>query len=87
MAKKPYGLKYEKEQKKQRDLERRVLEHLKKHGSSLYDGLYVLFDLERTAAIAPVLQDLRGDGYIEVTKDEMVTITASGLRRLEEKKY
>lgn len=87
MARKPYGPKYEKERKKQRDLEQRVLEHLKKHGSSLYDGLYVLFDLNRTAAIAPVLQDLKEYGYIEVTNDKMVLITASGLKRLETKEY
>ena len=87
MAKKPYGPKYEKEQKKQRALEQKVLEHLKKHGSSLYVGLYILFDQDRTAAIGPALQDLKEYGYIEIAKDEMVTITASGLKRLEEKAY
>jgi len=89
MAAKPYGPKFEKEQRKRWVLQRQVLGHLKKYGASNWDGLYVLFDLNRTAAIAPALQDLRECGYIEVTKDKdmMVTITASGLKRLDEKDY
>lgn len=51
MAKKQYVPKYEKERRKQWELQRRVLAHLKEHGPSNYDGLYVLFDLDRSANI------------------------------------
>lgn len=82
MAKKQYGPKYEKERRKRWELQRRVLDHLKEHGPQNYDGLYVLFDLDRSANIAPALQDLREWESIEVGKDNIVTITASGLKRL-----
>lgn len=82
MAKKQYGPKYEKERRKQWELQRRVLAHLKEHGPSNYDGLYVLFDLDRSANIELALQGLREWESIEVGKDKMVTITASGLKRL-----
>lgn len=82
MAKKLYGPKYEKERRKRWELERRVLKHLKGHGPSNYDALYVLFDPDRSANIAPALQDLREWESIAVGQDKMVTITASGLKRL-----
>jgi hypothetical protein len=42
----------------------------------------VLFELDRSANIAPALQDLREWESIEVGKDNMVTITTTGLQRL-----
>jgi hypothetical protein len=85
---KAYGPAYEKKMKKQRDLERRVLQHLKDHQGEPhnFDGLYVLFDLNRTADIGPVLDELRQRRYINVDKDQSVTITESGLTRLEERR-
>lgn len=87
MAKKHHGPKYEKEQKAKWMLQREVLAHLKEHGPRNWEMLYVHFDQKRTANIAPVLQDLREGKHIEVSKDDIVTITASGLTRLEEKEY
>ena len=63
MAKKPSGPAYEKKKAKQRDLERQVLQHLKKYPRPHnWDSLFVLFDVRRTAAIEPVLQDLKQSG-------------------------
>jgi hypothetical protein len=87
MAKKNDGSKHEKEQKKKRMLQREVLAHLKEHGPRNWEMLYVHFDQKRTANIATVLQDLREGKHIEVSKDDIVTITSSGLARLEEKEY
>jgi hypothetical protein len=81
----PRDTQHVKEQKKKRDLERKVLAHLKRCGASLYDALYVRFDLTHTAKIKPVLYDLKEYGYIEVATDKMVTITTFGLHHLEEK--
>lgn len=76
---------YAKGQKKKRDLERKVLAHLKKHGASLYDALSVQFDPEHTSEIQPVLRGMKEYGYIEVTRDKFVTITTFGLQQLEAK--
>lgn len=85
MTKKPYGPKFEKEQKKRRVLERKVLQHLKENGPRPYDAIYVLFDLHRTAEIQPVLHELHQWKYIEISKDtdQTTSITESGLQRLE----
>lgn len=84
MAKKPYGPKYEKEQRKLKPLKRDVLDHLKKHGPKNYDLLYVLFDQGRTARVAPVLQELLQDGSIRRAENDEIEITASGLSLLED---
>lgn len=77
----PYSPTHEKEQ---RDLERKVLALLKRHGPLVYAGLTFLFDPNHTAYMQPVLQSLGERGYIEVTEDMMVTITTSGISRLNE---
>lgn len=77
----------EKKQKHRHELERRVLALLKKYGPLVSGGLYFLFDPNLTADVQPVLQSLREQGYINVTEDNMVTITGSGLKHLEDKKY
>ena len=85
---KHYGKKFEQEQRKQKPLERDVLKHLKEHGPSHYDGLYVLFDPHRKAYIAPVLHDLREWNYIKLnTENNVVDITDAGLRLLEDRDY
>jgi hypothetical protein len=66
-----------------RDLQRQVLEHLKKHGPCHYGGLCVLFDVHRTAEIGPALVNLLQWKHIERDKDNMVTMTAAGLQWLE----
>jgi hypothetical protein len=76
---------YATQQKKKRDLEQDVLSHLQRCGPSMYDALYVRFDLANTGEIQPVLHGLNEYGYIEVGKDKMVTITTFGLEDLEGK--
>jgi len=75
----------EKGRKKKLDLERKVLAHLKRNGTALYDALSVRFDPDHTAEVQPVLRSLKEYGYIDVTKDKMVTITTFGLQQLEAK--
>jgi glycerophosphoryl diester phosphodiesterase len=72
-------------QSKKRDLERKVLAHVKKNGTCLYDVLSVRFDPNHTAEVQPVLRGLKEYGYIEVTKDKKVIITTFGLQQLESK--
>jgi hypothetical protein len=69
------------------EFERKVLALLKKRGPLVSAGLYFLFDPNHTADAQPVLQTLKEQGYIDITEDMMVTITGSGLKRLEDKKY
>jgi hypothetical protein len=75
----------EKGRKKRLDLERKVLAHLKKNGTALYDALSAHFDPDHTAEVQPVLRGLNEYGYIDVTGDKMVTITTFGLQQLEAK--
>lgn len=75
---------HDKEQDERCELERKVLSVLKKHGPLVSAGLHFLFDPNHTADRQPVLQSLKEQRYIDVTEDMMVTITASGLKRLEE---
>ena len=85
MPKKYYGKKYVEAQKNQQVLERQVLEHLKEHGPTHYDALYVLLDRNGTAHIQTVLHGLKRWKHIEIGKDadERVSVTASGLKCLE----
>lgn len=69
--------------KKQKVLQRQVLQHLKRNGPKSYDNLYMIFDLDRTANIGPALQDLRELNHIQIDKDRTVRITKSGLQILE----
>jgi len=82
-----HGYKYEREYQRKRALEREVLEHLKRYSSKKWDSLYVHFAKERGADIQPVLHALRDARFIEVIEDQIVRITASGLRRLEKHDY
>jgi len=70
-------------QSKKRDLERKVLAHVKKNGTCLYDVLSVRFDPNHSAEVQPVLRGLQEYGYIDVSRDKMVTITTFGLQQLE----
>ena len=51
-------------------------------GRSHTETLQALFDIHRSADIAPVLQDLKAGYYIALTATNTVTITALGLSRL-----
>ena len=77
-----YGARHAKGQKKKRDLERKILAHLKKIGPSLYDALSLRFDTNRSAEIPPILRGLKEYGHIDVNRDKMVTITTLGLQQL-----
>ena len=78
-----YGSKHEQQYQRKRGLQREVLEHLK------WDTLHTHFAIARGANIQPVLHALKSARYIEVSKDkdQMVRITASGLKRLEKYDY
>jgi len=71
--------------KKQRELERRVLQHLKDHQDMphKFDRLYVLFSGDGTADIAPALEELRHWAHIKIDNDNTVTISEAGLERLD----
>jgi len=73
--------------KRHNKFEREALVYLKEHGPQPYDGFYVLFDRHRTAEIKSILHEFRQGKLIEIGKDshQMVSITASGLKRLEER--
>ena len=73
--------------KRHNKFEREALGYLKEHGPQPYDGFFILFDRHRTAEIKSVLHEFRQGKLIEIGKDshEMVSITTSGLNRLEEK--
>ena len=78
-----FGPQHAKAQKKKQQLAQQVLAHLKTKGPVLYDGLSVCYDPNHTAEVQPVLRSLTELGYIEVTRDKMVTITSFGLQQLE----
>jgi hypothetical protein len=67
--------------------EREALAYLKDHGPQPYNGFFILFDHHRAAEIKTVLDEFRHGKLIEIGKDssQMVSITASGRKRLEEK--
>jgi hypothetical protein len=75
--------KYARLQRKKRDLERKVLAHVKKNGTCLYDALSIRFDPNHTAEVQPVLRGLKEYGYIDVCRNKKVTITTFGRQQLE----
>ena len=77
------GRKAAKAQKRKHDLQQQVLIHLKKSGASLYAPLSVRFDPKHTSEIQPLLRGLREYGYIDVSAEQMVSITTFGLQQLE----
>jgi DNA-binding PadR family transcriptional regulator len=79
---KTYGPQHAKKQKKKQQLEQKILVYLKKLGPSLYDALSLHFETNHPAEIQPVLRGLKEYGYIDVTRDKMVTITTFGLQQL-----
>jgi hypothetical protein len=80
----PYGPEYEKKRKKERELERQVLLHLRSLNEPVkWETLYVHFDPDRTGSIGPVLHKLKDGRYIAADEKNNVTITKLGLQRLE----
>ncbi|MBS0156454.1 MAG: hypothetical protein JSS38_17860 [Nitrospira sp.] len=70
--------------KRQKSLQRRVLQHLKHHGPKHYDNLFILFDPYRTGETGLAVQALKLGHYVKIDQDRMVQITDVGLRLLEE---
>ena len=73
--------------KRHNKFEREALAYLKEHGPQPYNGFFIVFDHHRAAEIKTVLDEFRHGKLIEIGKDssQMVSLTASGLKRLEEK--
>jgi hypothetical protein len=84
-----HGPKSERDYQWKRGLEREVLEHLRWHSPKKWDALHIHFAIYREANVQPVLHALKEAKYIEVSKDkdQIVRITASGLKRLEKQDY
>ena len=84
-----HGPNYEWQYQKKRFLQRTVLEYLKRYSPKKWDTLHTHFAIYRGANIQPVLHDLKSARYIEISKDkdQIVRITASGLKRLEKQDY
>ena len=76
----------EEKPRKRHKFEQEVLAYLKEHGPQPYNGLYILFDRHRTAEIQSVSHGLKQGKLIQIGQDsyQMVSLTASGLERLEE---
>jgi hypothetical protein len=77
----------EEQTKRHNKFEREALAYIKEHGHQPYAGFFVLFDHHRAAEIKSVLHEFRQGKLIEIGKDsnQMVSITALGLKRLEAK--
>ena len=62
----------------QASLQREVLEYLALYGPKTRMRLYAGFDETPTAELAPVLDELRQLGYMEIEPIDRVSLTASG---------
>jgi DNA-binding PadR family transcriptional regulator len=81
-----FGEQCEMEYQRTRALTLAILGHLKLYSPTQWDSLYLHFKLDLQAdEIEATLRNLRDQKYIEVGKDKMVRITASGRRHFEEK--
>jgi len=79
-----FGQMCEFDYRKKRALRFSVLRHLRLYSPKQRDALYMHFTPDRNTEIEEVLKYLRDQKYIEIGKDKMVRITASGRRHLEE---
>jgi len=78
-----YGPAYEKKRKKERELEREVLLHLRAVDDPiLWETLQAYFDIHRSADVGSVLHALKDGRYIAVDGKNNVKITDLGLKRL-----
>jgi hypothetical protein len=69
-------------------IERDILRHLKEHGPTPFQTLYVLFDRNHTGRANAAIADLRlGNLYMKVDTTEVATITDAGLERLADGKF
>jgi hypothetical protein len=85
---KHYGPKYEKQRKKQKDLQKQILEVLRKNnGRYNYDGLYVLFDLHHTGEAGPAIQDLLTWNIVKLVGAKDLELTEHGRKMLDNQEY
>jgi hypothetical protein len=61
-----------------------VLGHLRLSSATQWDTLCIHFAMGQDEEVETILKDLRNKKYVEVGKDRMVRITASGRQHLEE---
>jgi hypothetical protein len=73
---------YTEEERRQRVFQQKVLAYLQQRGPTSWHALYSWFSFTSDGSVAPVLQDLKDCGHIEVTNHENVMVTKSGLTRL-----
>ena len=83
-----FGRKQENKYRRKVALEREILEYLTLY-TAKWDTLYTHFAIDRRTDIQPVLHALKDARYVEVSKDtdQIVRITASGLKRLEKQDF
>jgi hypothetical protein len=86
VKKKFSGPRYEKELKRKKSYERKVLKYLKEHGPQNYDHLVIELDRQNTGNIAIALQALLQGKHIKRHGDDIV-ITEAGLRLHEDGTY
>jgi hypothetical protein len=73
--------------RRRRQLERRILEALRDNGPALWEGLYVAFGSPGNGEVGDGLHGLRTGGYIEQSQSGMTYITDKGVKLLEDAEY
>ena len=78
---------YEPFRRNQKRLQREILKHLQDSGPLAYDALYVRFSSHGSAEIKSAIAELQMDAFFSVDEQKMVTITESGVTRLNDAEY
>ena len=82
-----FGGQSEMDYQRKRVLRFAVLGHLRLSSATQWNTLCIHFTMGQDEEIETILKDLRHKKYVEVGKDRMVRITASGRQHLEEQFY
>ena len=82
-----FGGQSEMDYQRKRVLRLAVLGHLRLSSTTQCDSLCIHFAMGQDEEVETILKDLRNKKYVEVGKDRMVRITASGRQHLEEQFY
>ena len=82
-----FGGQSEMDYQRKRLLRFAVLGHLRLSSATQWDSLCIHFAMSQDEEVETILKDLRNKKYVEVGKDRMVRITASGRQHLAEHFY